>query len=402
MNKKPTIRVRMLGKFTLQQDGMPEELPVSMTGRSGRLWTLVAYLLVRRDRGVTSQELIALLWPGGESSNPASTLQNNASRVRAALAGMGFTDAKSMIRFEDGCYKWAPDRETWLDADEFESCALRALEEKDTKECLKIANEAIELYNGDFLPDSSSEMWCTSLSTYYRSLYMRLCRKMAHELIREQQYPEAVTLCSRVVQLDPMAEEFSVLLMRALTCNMQPQQALEHYQRVREYYKKEFGLEPSPDLEAEKRAAVQELYGSRLDESLLESFLEEDRRKNSAFFCDNGTFREIMRLQLRSIRRSETPTQLLMLVLEGTESQPDKNAVYMQQMKMTLLATLRAGDPFTQIGASQFWIILPGASMETHKTITDRIMNNFYRTYPQTKAMFRSKMVDMNALTRTE
>lgn len=400
MNEKPTIRVRMLGKFTLQQDGMPEELPVSMTGRSGRLWTLVAYLLVRRDRGVTAQELIDLLWPGSENSNPASTLQNNASRVRAALAGMGFTDAKSIIRFEDGCYKWAPDRETWLDADEFESCALRALEEKDTKESLKTAGQAIALYNGDFLPDSSSEMWCASLSTYYRSLYMRLCRKMAHELIRDQRYPEAVTLCSRVVQLDPMAEEFSVLLMRSLTCNMQPQRALEHYQHVREYYKKEFDIEPSPELESEKRSAMQELYGSRLDETLLESFLEEDQRKNAAFFCDNGTFREIMRLQLRSIRRSESPTQLLMLVLEGTEKQPDKNAVYMQQMKLTLLSTLRSGDPFTQIGASQFWIMLPGASMETHKTITDRIMNSFYRAYPQTKAVFRSKMVDMNTFAK--
>lgn len=324
MNQNPTIRIRMLGSFTLQQDGMPEPQPVSLTGRSGRLWTLAAYLILRRDHGVPAQELIELLWPNGDNSNPASTLQNNASRVRSALAAMGFTDAKSLIRFEDGCYKWAPDRETLLDADEFEALALRAIDENDPAKALETARQALDLYEGNFLAEASTELWCANLTTYYRSLFMRVSRKAAYELMKEQRFPEAITLCSRVVQLDPMAEEFSILLMRSFTANMQPQQALEHFQLVREHYQREFGIEPSSDLETEKRAAMQELYGSKLDESLLQSFLEQDRREKTAFYCDNGTFREIMKLQLRALRRSETPAQLLMLVLEGLETQPDK------------------------------------------------------------------------------
>lgn len=398
MKQNPTIRIRMLGRFTLQQDGMAEPQPVSLTGRSGRLWTLAAYLILRRDHGVPAQELIALLWPDGENSNPASTLQNNASRVRSALAAMGFADAKSLVRFEDGCYKWAPDRETVLDADEFESLALRAIDENDPVKALDMAQQAIELYGGNFLFEVSTELWCANLTTYYRSLFMRVSRKAVYELMKQQRFPEAITLCSRVVQLDPMAEEFSILLMRSFTANLQPQQALEHFQLVREHYQRELGVEPSSDLEAEKRAAMQELYGSKLDESLLQSFLEQDRTERTAFYCDNGTFREIMKLQLRAMRRSEVPAQLLMLVLEGWESQPDKNAVYMQQMKLTLLSTLRAGDPFTQIGASQFWILLPGASPETKKTITDRILNNFYRQHPHSRAAFRFKMVDLQSI----
>lgn len=159
MNQNPTIRIRMLGSFTLQQDGMPEPQPVSLTGRSGRLWTLAAYLILRRDHGVPAQELIELLWPNGDNSNPASTLQNNASRVRSALAAMGFTDAKSLIRFEDGCYKWAPDRETLLDADEFEALALRAIDENDPAKALETARQALDLYEGNFLAEASTELW---------------------------------------------------------------------------------------------------------------------------------------------------------------------------------------------------------------------------------------------------
>lgn len=46
------IRATMLGRFALQQTGMKEPQMVSLAGRSGRLWTLVAYLILHRDRGI--------------------------------------------------------------------------------------------------------------------------------------------------------------------------------------------------------------------------------------------------------------------------------------------------------------------------------------------------------------
>ena len=98
----------MLGRFSLQQTGMKEPRMVSLAGRSGRLWTLVAYLILHRDRGIPAQELIDLLWPDGSGSNPASTLQNNASRARNAMATLGFSDTKGMIRYENGLYRWVP------------------------------------------------------------------------------------------------------------------------------------------------------------------------------------------------------------------------------------------------------------------------------------------------------
>ena len=76
MEAYPRIQVRMLGQFTLQQEGMAAPHAVSLVGRSGRLWTLVAYLILHRDRGVTAQALIDLLWPDCRSANPASTLHN--------------------------------------------------------------------------------------------------------------------------------------------------------------------------------------------------------------------------------------------------------------------------------------------------------------------------------------
>ena len=53
----PKVDVTMFGKFTLKQEGMEVPHAVSLTGRSRRLWTLTAYLILHRDRGVSAQEL---------------------------------------------------------------------------------------------------------------------------------------------------------------------------------------------------------------------------------------------------------------------------------------------------------------------------------------------------------
>lgn len=155
----PKIDVTMFGKFTLKQEGMEVPHAVSLTGRSRRLWTLTAYLILNRNRGVSAQELIDLLWPEAENDNPLSTLQNNVSRARAALAELGFTHAKVIIHNEKGYYRWAPDRETQLDVEQFETLAKAALAEENMEKSVALAQEAVALYTGDFLTESAAEFW---------------------------------------------------------------------------------------------------------------------------------------------------------------------------------------------------------------------------------------------------
>ena len=262
------IKVTMLGKFTLWEEGMDQPRVISLTGRSRRLWVLVAYLIMHRDRGVPAQELIDLLWPDAEGGNPMGTLQNNASRARNALTDLGFADAKRLIVCEDGFYRWAPHRDTVLDSEEFERLARQALEQKNQTEGLPLALEAVSLYAGDFLPESAMEFWCVSINTYYRSLYIRLCRAAVGWLMAADRTVEAERLCSFVLQLDPAAEEFSVYLMRALILNRNPKKALEHYEYTRQMYRESFGVVPGPEMEAEKAEAEKAEEPSIVDEVL--------------------------------------------------------------------------------------------------------------------------------------
>ena len=64
------IRATMLGRFALQQTGMKEPQMVSLAGRSGRLWTLVAYLILHRDRGVPARNSSTFCGPTAAAAIP--------------------------------------------------------------------------------------------------------------------------------------------------------------------------------------------------------------------------------------------------------------------------------------------------------------------------------------------
>ena len=152
-------------------------------------------------------------------------------------------------------------------------------------------------------------------------------------------------------------------------------------------------------MEAARLTASQELYGGGMGPAALETFLLAGDGESRALACDNGTFREIVLLYLRSMRRDpDLKAQLLMLCLEGWEAQPEKNAVYMQQMKLILQSCLRSGDPFTQIGAGQYWVLLPGAGSETHSAIAQRLQQAMHQRFAQSSAVFRTRAIDLRGM----
>ena len=396
------IYVTMLGKFALREEGMTQPCVVSLTGRSRRLWILVAYLILHRDRGIPAQELIDLLWPDAAGGNPMSTLQNNASRARSALAELGFSDAKRLIVCEDGFYRWAPDRETEVDSDTFEGLARHALCQKTPQEGLPPALEAVKLYEGDFLAESAMEFWCGSINTYYRSLYIRLCRMTVSWLMETGRTVDAERLCSRVLQLAAAAEEFSVYLMRALILNKNPQKALEHYEHTRQMYRESFGVVPGPEMEAEKTEAVHALYGRETGEQELGAFLSVSDEESGAFYCDNNVFREIVKLQLRELRRNHGQAQILLVRLNRDDLPLERQAVLMKQLEATLTAALRAGDPFTRMGTNRYMILLAGATRENAQMVSQRILNRLQKDFFRPARDYCFQIADLERLKKME
>lgn len=234
-----------------------------------------------------------------------------------------------------------------------------------------------------------------SLNLGYRSLYTRLCRAAVDRLLKLGRITDAEKLCTGVIRLDPAAEEFSVFLMQALIKNKNPEKALEHYDYIASLYREVYGVSPSAELEAQKALAVQELYGSETSEDDIQTFLLEKEQETGAFCCDNNVFREIVKLHVREMRRNDTPAALMIVRLANRSIDPEKRAIYMKQMEVTLLNELRAGDPFTKVGANQFWVLLPGATGENGGLVSRRVFNRFQKENPKSGAAYTFKSLDL-------
>ena len=95
------------------------------------------------------------------------------------------------------------------------------------------------------------------------------------------------------------------------------------------------------------------------------------------------------------MRRNDTPAALMIVRLANRSIDPEKRAVYMRQMEVTLLNELRAGDPFTKVGANQFWVLLPGATGENGGLVSRRVFNRFQKEYPKSGATYTFKSLDL-------
>ena len=186
-----------------------------------------------------------------------------------------------------------------------------------------------------------------------------------------------------------------MFLMQALIKNKNPKKALEHYDYIASLYREVYGVSPSAELEAQKALAVQELYGSETSEDDIQTFLLEREQETGAFCCDNNVFREIVKLHVREMRRNDTPAALMIVRLANRSIDPEKRAIYMKQMEVTLLNELRAGDPFTKVGANQFWVLLPGATGENGGLVSRRVFNRFQKEYPKSGAAYTFKSLDL-------
>lgn len=389
-----SILVDMLGEFTLQEEGASSVVRAKLSGKSRRLWILIAYLIVNRDRGVEPQELIDFLWPDGAGDNLMATLQNNVSRARALLQKEGFKDARDLFKYENGMYQWAPQRTTIVDIDRFEEAAQRFKTEIEPAD-LDTAREACLLYRGAFLAQASGETWCAHLRVYYQTLFTSLCSLTVQALLDAGRLDETEELCRRAIQVDPSVEFFSLILMRALVLNGKPEQALQHFEHIKKLLEAEYSVAVSSELEFEKAAAVQAVFGRDTSEAAIRSFLREDANAKGAFQCSNSVFREIVQLQMRVMQRSGESIQLATIGFDQNDVSPSERVSHMKRLESILLATLRSGDPFTRMNTTQFLVMLPTASQENADMVVKRIIDRYHREYPQMDDQFHVFMFDL-------
>lgn len=383
MTDRIKLNFKLFGDFLYMAEGDDHwhslsELPSTGIGKKQRAFLI--YLLLNHQRKITSVELMEHFW-SEDGKSPTNSLKNTLHKTRTLLHSM-FPMCGDLILTQNGGYVWSSDVSIQLDTEQFEAM-YRAGKTLPASERIVQEHEAFSLYGGDILAGVSLD-WLDYLNTYYRSVFIDLCKSLVLLLQEDERLDDVIHICRHAYALSPETEEFTVCFMRALISTGTPALAIKHYEEYQAMLRREFDLAPSEQ--------VDEIYALAVDfNSKEENYSEELIRQLTqlpdspkAFQCSLLVFRNLVQLELRSMMRNNQDSSIVLININKSDTKTFSTD--MRRLERTLLYGLRAADPFTRLNLGGVALLLPGASEENSHRVMDRIKHNFHTTYPKSTA----------------
>lgn len=375
------IDICMLGRFSITQG----QLSISDSyNRTHQLWNLLEYLIAFRSKTVSQEELISVLWPDESSENPANALKNLIYRIRTTFSGLGFPFARDMILFHRGSYHWNNGLDCTVDVEEFERLIAEGSAAEDVEKKLGCFMEAINLYEGDFLPGSSCEEWVISLSAYYRSKYFSCVFETLDLLMDRNAFEEARKIAEKAIVIDPFEEHAHAFLIRALIRQDKQNQALEHYRHITDLFYRELGVKPSGTLRSLYREITKSVNNVESDLDMIREDLAERNAPAGAFCCDYEVFKNMYRVEARAASRSGEAIFVGLITVSDTENNvPELRLLArgMDHLLECIRLSLRKGDVVSRFSPTQYVLMLPTLTYENGEMVLERIRRRFRQEF---------------------
>ncbi|MDR1573432.1 MAG: hypothetical protein LBS24_03925 [Clostridiales Family XIII bacterium] len=380
-----TVRCSMLGGFELRVgDATVDET----LNRSNKMWALLAYLILRRDRNVPQSELIDLLWPDDRSSNPINALKTLLYRTRMSLLPVLGDDVKFVIS-RRGSYLWNPEINCTVDVEELEALCREAGDANtDEEERLDLYRRIAYLYKGDFLPKLSDMIWVVTNSAHYHALYLNAVRKFSDMLVERELWAELNDLCIKALDIDPFDEHLHALLITSLLRQGNSTAALGHYENATDFLYKNLGVRPSEKLRGLYTEIMNQnrIYDVETDMDTLLENLRDAANEPGAFICDPSFFKLAYRLEARRAARNGSSVHIALLTITASDnSAPPLRLLNasMNHLLDAIKAGLRKGDVASRYSGAQYVLMLPTANFEDGQLVVNRILRIFLKQHPR-------------------
>lgn len=392
------LTVRMFGKFQTENE---KGILNKENMRSEMLTRLLAYMISHREKDMTAQELIDVLWPEDQSDNPSGALKNLMYRLRKLMNNTWGESGKYIVTGR-GAYQLNPEFVFHVDIEEFEECCRQVFNSENPAVQQENGKRAVELYQGMFLSELSSEYWVVSIATYYHSIYLTMVKRLAALLEKEKKFTDVEEICGKAIQIEPLDEEIHCFLLRAIIADNKQQLAASHYKETVKLLYDSLGVRPSGEMENiyEELQKIQHDHESNID--IIQEDLREEKA-SGAFFCEYGVFRKIYALESRSSRRLGISVHLALISLyldfqiqkEG-QDYTDLIGEGMSVLEETLMKRLRSSDIVCRYSVNQFLVMLPACQYEDAKMVVNRLKDSFYRSGKTNKLLLQYSIDELD------
>lgn len=249
------LRINLLGPFEIRTaDG--RILPVRW--RTKKSLSLLAYLIVSRNRCCGSEELMELLWPGTSPRQASNRLYVTIAQTKQGLSkGFRTTGARrpwaSLIRRCSGGYTIEPSLPLVTDIELLErrwqgvkALGIAADNAPDIEACLA-------LYRGDFL-SNVDDSWCLELRSRYSRIHRQVAEALADYYAGQRLFEQAARLYRVSLNHDPFNEQTHIKLWRVLSETECRGEIVADFEELKKVLRQQLQTRPSPLTEREFRA----------------------------------------------------------------------------------------------------------------------------------------------------
>lgn len=361
------------------------------SNRMKKVWLLLAYLVFCRNSVTTQDNYLTLLQGAGsdESADPNGRLKAMFYRARAMLNQLDETAGHDWIIRKNGTYAWNTEIPLTLDVEEFETLCKEAQAVGDEEERLSLYKQALELYQGDFLPKLAMEPWVMPINAYYHQMFLNAAEQTLALLEAREQWEDISVLCGQALKVEPYSEAFYQHLMRACIARKDRAGALRAYEEMSELLFSTFGVMPNDESRALYREASREEESFTVPVGTVRDQLKEPAGTKGALYCEYDFFKLLYQVQARAILRSGEVIHIALFSIHGPRGKELARRsldLAMNNLQDLIVTNLRQGDVVTRCSVSQLIIMLPQANYENSCAVCQRILKAFNRQYPHSPA----------------
>ncbi len=242
---KATLQVQLLGNFQIWLDGIP--VPSKEWGRDKTVQLFQFFVTARHRKALHKEQIMDRLWnEDGDSGDSAFKVALHGINKILEPNKKSHADAHYIVR-QGVTYHMNFD-DVWVDADALES--FIALGNQTLNEQPNIAQlayrEAIELYQGIYLPNRLYEDWSSDERERLQVLALGAIITLA-ELIVQENPMESIRLAQKALLIDAAWEDAYRIQMEAYFLKGNRPMAIKTYQQCAKVLEEEFDIEPLPE-----------------------------------------------------------------------------------------------------------------------------------------------------------
>ncbi len=375
------LKIYTLGNFKVANS---EKVITENINKSSKRWKLLQYLITFNNQEISRDELIMILGLNN-NDDPESSLSALVYRLRSLLNKYTNQGNGHFIKTSGSAYTFNGDANYWLDSEVFENKCEQVvgLIEESSDGAVDLFQEALKIYQGDYLQEARSEEWLWSARNYYRDLLRNTALELDGYLKEREEYDTLLTFYDEIQKLIKFDEDVIIGYLEALIGAGKENEARAKYQEIKTLYQ-DNGLKVPPrlqnifrDLKIE-RAEQPEEFLSTIDEAADEE---------GAYLCTPDKFLELYKLEKRRCQR-DGPSRCI-IHLRLTEEQKERQQEIKfdhidnigNQFLQLLNDQLRSGDIVTRWNKKHFIVLLANIECNDAEKVTSRIKNSFKARY---------------------